>query len=353
METLFQDIRYGFRMLRKKPGFTVVAVITLALGIGANSAIFSIVNGLLLRPLPFRDSERLAVIWTHSPGANVDKDWPSPGQYAAIVAQNSVFEEIALARGTTLNLTGKGDPVRVGVVQTSSNMFSILGAKPEMGRVFLPEEDAPGKPPTVILSYGLWQRLFGGDPKVIDQAVTLNGRSYTIVGIMPANFSLSYEVMPTVEAMSQAEMLLPLPMDAERSNSQTDENYNLLARMKLGATIQQAQAELDLVVNHLEQQYPEIYPVDRRFSFSVRPLLEQVVGDVRLALLILLGAVGFVLLIACANVANLLLARAASREKEIAVRVAIGAGRWRLVRQMLTESVLLATMGGVLGLLIA
>ncbi len=169
----------------------------------------------------------------------------------------------------------------------------------------MPEEDAPGKPPTVILSYGLWQRLFGGDPKVIDQAVTLNGRSYTIVGIMPANFSLSYEVMPTVGAISQAEMLLPLPMDAERLNSQGDENYNLLARMKPGATIQQAQAELDLVVNQLEQQYPENYPDDRRFSFSVRPLLEQVVGDVRPALLILLGAVGCVLLIACANVANL------------------------------------------------
>jgi predicted permease len=353
METLLQDLRYGLRVLTKKPGFTIVAIITLALGIGANSTLFSVVNGLLLRPLPYRDSERLVIIWTHSPGANVAQDWPSPGQYAAIKSESSSFEDIAIAQGSNAILTGQGAPERLGVVWTSSVMFSLLGAQPALGRIFLPEEDAPGKPPTALLSYGLWQQRFGGDPNVIDQAITLNGRVYTIVGVMPADFSLSYEVMPTVGAIAQADILLPLPMSAEDLGRQGDENYNLLARLKPGVTIAQAQAELDAAVNGLEQQYPDYYPTSRRFSLSVRPLLEQVVGDVRPALLVLLGSVGFVLLIACANVANLLLARAASREKEMAIRTALGAGRLRVVRQLLTESLLLALMGGALGLLIS
>lgn len=354
MNALWQDLCYGLRMLAKTPGFTLIAIFTLALGIGANTAIFSIVNGLLLNPLPFRNSERLAIVWTHSPGANVAQDWPSPGQFSSLKTENTVFEALALAQGSNVILTGNNaEPERLGAVRASSAVFSLLGAQAMLGRVFQPEEDTPDKPLTVILSHGLWQRRFGGDSKVLGQSLTIQGRSYTVVGVMPPEFSLGYEVMPTVGSVAQAELLLPLPLSAERMNNHGDENYNVLARLKPGATIAQAQTELNLAVRRLEQQFPERYPQSRRFSFSIRPLLEQVVGDVRLALYILLSAVGCVLLIACANVANLLLARAAVREKEMAIRTAIGAGRWRVVRQLLTESVLLSAVGGALGLLLA
>ncbi|HYY41701.1 MAG TPA: ABC transporter permease, partial [Pyrinomonadaceae bacterium] len=353
METLIQDVKFGLRMLRKNPGFTLVAILTLAFGIGANSAIFSVINGLLLRPLPYRDPARLAIIWTHSPGANVVQDWPSPGQYSAIKTQTDVFEDVAIAVGSDVNVMGETTPERLGAVWSSSNMFALLGVQPMLGRGFLPEEDTPGKPKTAIISYGLWQKRFGGAPGAIGQTLRLGSDSYAIVGVMPADFSLSAEVMPTVGAVTQPDLLLPLPFSAEGLNSQGNENYNLLARLKPGVTIEQAQAELDVVVQRLAQAYPDHYPPSRRFSFSVKPLLEQAVGDIRRALLVLLGAVSCVLLIACANVANLLLARAAIREKEIAIRTAIGAGRWRVVRQLLTESVLLSCVGGALGLLIA
>jgi hypothetical protein len=211
------DLKFAFRQLLKNPGFTAVAVLTLALGIGVNTAIFSIVNGLLLRPLPYRDSERLAIVWTHSPGANVAQDWPSPGQFSAIKANDGAFEALTLARGNIVILTGQEGPERVSVVQVASTVFSLLGVQPALGRAFLPEEDMPGKQLTVLLTHGLWQRRFGGDPKVIGRQLSLSSESYTIVGVMPKDFSLGYEVVPTVGGTVQPELLLPLPLNAEQA----------------------------------------------------------------------------------------------------------------------------------------
>ena len=353
METLWQDLAYGFRMLLKNPRFTAAAVLSLAIGIGANSAIFSVANALLLRPLAYKDANRLVILWNRSPGLNVAQDWLSPGEYLDIKSQNRVFDQVAATIDSSFNLTGQGTPERVEGARVSSSLFSLLGAQAILGRVFLPEEDEPGKPPAAILSNGFWQRRFAGDRGVIGKSLTLNGNSVTIVGVMPADFSLNREVMPTVNSIKNAEVLLPLPMSEKLRTTRTNEDYNIFGKLKGGLTVAQAQADIDIIVNGMKQQYPANYPPGSGFTISVVPLLQQVVGDIRRALLILLGAVGFVLLIACANVANLQLARAAVRQKEIGVRAAVGAGRGRLIRQLLTESVLLALTGGLLGLLLA
>lgn len=341
IETLIQDLRYGARMLLKNPGFTVVAVIALALGIGANSAIFSVVNTVLLRPLPYKDPERIVMVWEDATKHGYPRDTPAVANYIDWRDQNKVFEGMAAIAEMSFNLTGTGDPERIEGRRVSANLFPLLGVEPQLGRAFLPEEDQPGANRVVILSQGLWQRRFGSDTNIIGKPLNLNGENYTVVGVMPPQFQF-----PT----SDDELWVPMAFSSKEAASRGRHLLEVVARMKPGVTLQQAQAEMTTIAARLQQQYPA-YNTD--LGAVVVPLHEQVVGDIKPALLILLGAVGFVLLVACANVANLLLARAAVRQKEITIRVALGAGRLRLLRQFLTESILLAALGGAVGLLLA
>ncbi|MGA7312462.1 MAG: ABC transporter permease [Silvibacterium sp.] len=353
MNALLKDLRHAFRVLIAARVFTMAALLSLAIGIGANTAIFSIVDGLLLHPLPYADAERLVILWNSSPGLNITEDWFSTAQYFDIKNSHHGFEQLAIAIGGNYNLTGSGEPERVGTIRVSSSLLSLLGQRTALGRVFLPDEDTPGRTPTAILSYGTWARRFGYDPRVLGRKIILNGLPYEIVGIMPRSFSLPREVMPTLDGAEEAEILLPLPMPAIAAQNRDHEDYNIIGKLKPGISKQEAQAEMDTITAHLRHEYPEVYPPNGGLTFRIVPLLEQVVGDVRHTLYLLLGAVGFVLLIACVNLANLQLSRAVARQKEIAVRCAVGASRLRIVRQLLTENMLLAFAGGVLGIAFA
>jgi predicted permease len=353
MGTLAKDLRYAIRTLAKSPGFTVAAILSLAIGIGANTSIFSIINALLLRPLPYQDASRLVILWNRSPGLNITEDWFSTAQYFDIKNGHHGFEQVAIAIGGNYNLTSRGQPERVGTIRVSSNLLPMLGQAAALGRGFTSDEDSPGKPATAVLSYGMWLRHFGADPKMIGQSVTLNGVPYEVVGIMPRAFSLPREVLPTLDGAEQADILLPLPLPLDATQNRDHEDYNIMGKLKPGVSVAQAQAEMDTITARLRHDYPQTYPPNGGLTFGIVPLLEQVVGDARPTLFVLLGAVGCVLIIACANVANLLLARAVARQKEIAIRTAMGASRARIVRQVLTESVLLSLSGGVVGVLLA
>ncbi len=357
MQTFLKDVQYALRMLRKNFLMTAVIVASLAIGIGANSAIFSVVDALLLRPLPYPHPEELAAVWLHSPAIGILRDWPSPGQYIDIQNENHSFDQMALAQGRTFVLTGREQPERVFGVRTQSSLLEMLGAKPLLGRLLLPEEDKPGKAPVVILSERVWRRLFNADPQIVGKTIVLNGNSFTVMndnsftvaGVLKAGFQLNAEVMPSEFPMNKTDLFLPLPLGADAEKNRGDENYNIMVRLKPGLSVKQAQADIDIIASRIREKDKR----DASFGMHVIGLQEQVVGDVHRALLVLLGSVALVLLIACANVANLLLTRAAGREKEVAIRTALGAGWQRIARQLFTESVLLGLLGGAAGLLVA
>jgi putative ABC transport system permease protein len=350
LHALIRDIRYGFRNFLKRPGFTAVALITLALGIGANTAIFSVVNGVMLKPFSFSEPERLVVVWERCLNQGLPRMVVSPPNFADWRAQNQGFQDIAAYRPQDFNLIFGAEPERVRGLRVSAGMFSMLGVPPALGRDFHADEDKPGTPATVIISDGFWQRRFGASPTVIGQSITLGSESATIIGVMPPGFDFPPPITFRGEARSVNVELWTQLRYAQEQDQRGAHNLFVLARLKQGVSLERAEADLQNITHRLANDFPE---TNAGWDAFLVPLHQQVIGDVKTALLILPAAVGFVLLIACANVANLFLVRASGRQRELAIRAALGAGRWRLISQMLIENTLLSLFGGLVGLALA